>query len=236
MPIGEAGITAIGGGISGIFGLINQIGAKRRATRNVRRSVKATKELADYTYAQDLEQWNRSNLYNTPKSQMQRLRDANLNPNLIYGQGQSTGNTTGQGPKYQQQVADFTSVPSIQSPNPLAMLSQFQDIKMKDAQIDIVQNEADIKELERNWMIGKQPETITGPSGARKIVMTPGGMQLKQSTLEIQKATMRRILEDIRSRAVGSDIKDIEKRWMELIKGTGVGAKMFPLLRLLLGR
>ncbi len=236
MPIGEFGKQIIGAGVGGLFGIINSIGAKRRAERNVRRSVTATKELADYTYAQDLEQWNRQNLYNMPKSQMQRLRDANLNPNLVYGTGTVTGNTGGQQPKYQQQVADFSSVPAVQAPNPLAMVSQFQDIKMKDAQIDIVQNESDIKELERNWMLTKQPEEVTGPFGKKRIVMVPGGAQLKQSQLEIRKATMRRILEDIRQKAVGSDIKDIEKRWMELIKGTGIAAKMFPLIRLLIGR
>jgi hypothetical protein len=33
-----------------------------------------------------LEDWNRVNLYNAPKQQMQRYKEAGLNPNLIYGQ------------------------------------------------------------------------------------------------------------------------------------------------------
>lgn len=33
-----------------------------------------------------LEDWNRVNVYNAPKQQMQRYQDAGLNPNLIYGQ------------------------------------------------------------------------------------------------------------------------------------------------------
>lgn len=36
-------------------------------------------------YAQNLDMWNRTNAYNTPQQQMQRLKDAGLNPNLIYG-------------------------------------------------------------------------------------------------------------------------------------------------------
>lgn len=34
-----------------------------------------------------LEQWNRENAYNSPKQQMQRLKEAGLNPNLVYGKG-----------------------------------------------------------------------------------------------------------------------------------------------------
>ncbi len=37
---------------------------------------------------------NRQNIaYNSPTSQMQRLKDANLNPNLVYSQGNTVGNT-----------------------------------------------------------------------------------------------------------------------------------------------
>lgn len=50
-------------------------------------------ELAKYQFEQNLEQWNRQNAYNTPLAQMQRFKDAGLNPNLIYGQG-SNGNAS----------------------------------------------------------------------------------------------------------------------------------------------
>ena len=36
---------------------------------------------------QALEDWNRQNEYNSPEQQMQRLRQAGLNPNLVYGKG-----------------------------------------------------------------------------------------------------------------------------------------------------
>ena len=50
-------------------------------------------ELAKYQFEQNLEQWNRQNAYNTPMAQMQRFKDAGLNPNLIFGQG-SNGNAS----------------------------------------------------------------------------------------------------------------------------------------------
>ena len=75
-------------------------------------------------------------MYNMPKSQMQRLRDAGLNPNLVYGTGTVTGNTGGQQPKYQQQTADFSGVPPVQLPN---YIGQSQSIEKTNAEIDLIQ-------------------------------------------------------------------------------------------------
>lgn len=54
----------------------------------------------------DLDMWNRQNAYNTPAMQMQRLKDAGLNPALMYGQG-NPGNAINQ-PK--------ATIPQIQNP------------------------------------------------------------------------------------------------------------------------
>lgn len=59
------------------------------------------KRLNDAAYAHDVDMWNRANEYNSPASQMQRLKAAGLNPNLAYGSGSVAGNTTSQLPKYQ---------------------------------------------------------------------------------------------------------------------------------------
>lgn len=42
-----------------------------------------------------MESWTLANDYNHPIQQMERLKAAGLNPNLVYGSGQVTGNTTG---------------------------------------------------------------------------------------------------------------------------------------------
>lgn len=43
------------------------------------------KQLQDYVFAQNLEQWNRENQYNSPAAQMARFNAAGLNANLMYG-------------------------------------------------------------------------------------------------------------------------------------------------------
>ena len=43
--------------------------------------------------AHDINMWDKTNAYNDPKAQMERLRNAGLNPNMVYGgsQGQTAG-------------------------------------------------------------------------------------------------------------------------------------------------
>lgn len=54
----------------------------------------------DKAYARSVEMWNMQNQYNSPTAQMSRLRQAGLNPNLVYGSG-VTGNSAGSAPQYQ---------------------------------------------------------------------------------------------------------------------------------------
>ena len=71
--------------ISGIFGLgsniVSNIGAKRRE-RDAR---KFNERMERDRRAYDTKQWERLMAYNHPLQQMERLSQAGLNPNLIYG-------------------------------------------------------------------------------------------------------------------------------------------------------
>lgn len=96
--------AAIIGGLGSIVGSAIGAGAQRQANiRNV--------QLAKYqnnwqtaenekAYARSVEMWNMQNQYNSPTAQMSRLRQAGLNPNLVYGSG-VTGNSAGSAPQYQ---------------------------------------------------------------------------------------------------------------------------------------
>lgn len=56
-------------------------GAQNRATR------KFAREQYDRQRQDNLADWTMQNEYNSPTSQMARLREAGLNPNLVYGNG-----------------------------------------------------------------------------------------------------------------------------------------------------
>ena len=55
-----------------------------------KRNYKYAQEAAERQNKLQLEWWNMQNEYNSPKAQLGRLVDAGLNPNLIYGQMQSS--------------------------------------------------------------------------------------------------------------------------------------------------
>lgn len=93
MPLTEAVGTLIGGAISGVGSLFGNMMGSKNALKAVRETNQANRDLAEYAYQQDLAQWNRQNEYNTPTAQMERLKEAGLNPNLMYGQG-NTGNAS----------------------------------------------------------------------------------------------------------------------------------------------
>ena len=73
--------AVLGGPIGGLAGslassLLGNRGAKRRQQQADKQNIKF---------------WEMQNAYNTPKQQMARLKDAGLNPNLIYGSNANTG-------------------------------------------------------------------------------------------------------------------------------------------------
>lgn len=61
----------------------------------VKQQNEANKKAVDRANAYDMYTWDLANQYNDPKAQMARLKAAGLNPNLVYGSGNVTGNTAG---------------------------------------------------------------------------------------------------------------------------------------------
>jgi len=125
---------------AGIVGAADLIGnAVGNATTN-----SANRKLAEYSYQKDLEQWNRANEYNSPVKQMERLSQAGLNPNLVYGGGSSTGNTTtATSPRYNPPTID-RRVPSAGSRglgDYVNMQNAQQNMLKTQAQIPLIQAE-----------------------------------------------------------------------------------------------
>lgn len=74
------------GGISLAGGYLYDVNKQQNA---------ANKKAVDRANAYDMYTWDLANQYNDPKAQMARLKAAGLNPNLVYGSGNVTGNTAG---------------------------------------------------------------------------------------------------------------------------------------------
>lgn len=103
----------IGGIISGIGSAIGGIANARTSRKNLKDQLKHNREMAMREYTQNIEQRDYMNQYNAPVAQMQRFKEAGLNPHLIYGKGTAGAGQQTSAPKYQEQKADFSKRQSL---------------------------------------------------------------------------------------------------------------------------
>lgn len=76
--------TALAGGLASLGGsIVSGLFGQNQASLSFSRQ----KELMALQNQYAVENWNRENAYNSPKAQMERLKAAGLNPNLVYGSG-----------------------------------------------------------------------------------------------------------------------------------------------------
>lgn len=86
--------------------------------------------LAEEAYQRDVAMWNMQNAYNAPKEQMVRLQAAGMNPNLVYGSGNVTGNTAGSPPSYPQVQYPSAKAQKLDlMRNVLGIFDEYQQIK-----------------------------------------------------------------------------------------------------------
>lgn len=111
-------------------GLIARNESKKSAQRNLWNAL----AISEKEFQQNLQMWHLQNQYNTPGQQMARLQQAGLNPNLVYGSGNVSGNQSGAPPQYRGRTTDMSYTP-LQIPD---MLSMYQNFAMRQAQINNV--------------------------------------------------------------------------------------------------
>lgn len=108
--------------------------------------------------ADALNDWNRNNSYNSPASQMQRYKEAGLNPNLIYGQQNTADpvrstNTAPWNPRAPN--IDLNAGPTI---------SAFYDTRMKQAETDNMIKQGDVLTQEKLLKAAQTAATVQGTS------------------------------------------------------------------------
>lgn len=150
----------IGGSI--ITGAANLLGmgiSSAASADAAREYNKGQMELAKYQNEWNLAQWERENAYNTPSQQMQRYREAGLNPNLIYGQQNlAASSPSAATPNLQPVPKKYGALGKFLEK--LDIRSIMQDIDMKDAQIDLIKSQKGYyQELQKN--LGSRTEGNT---------------------------------------------------------------------------
>lgn len=89
---------------------------------------KFAREMYDRQRQDALIDWQTQNAYNSPKAQMERFKEAGLNPHLIYGQ-------TNEAPAVRSSSSSSSqgTAPSFE---PMSKIGQAYDVQMRSAQID----------------------------------------------------------------------------------------------------
>lgn len=158
-----------------------------------------TRRAAKFAARANLKQWHRQNEYNHPIAQMERLKAAGLNPNLIYGS--SPGSATG----------NASDIPRVNAPdykfdNPLSELQQFADYGLKQVQSDNVQAQTNVATQEALLKSAQTAETLS--KGASAKVRAEIDRELKQTTMDAQKEQLRNLEREGLGRDLDNSFKD----------------------------
>lgn len=99
-------------------------------------------------FENQVKMWNMQNEYNKPINQMKRLEEAGLNPNLMYGQG-NTGNASSMSAPNAYAGSYVNPKDAVLSA--LSALSAVADIKIKQAQAKNLEAQSSSTELKTSW-------------------------------------------------------------------------------------
>lgn len=214
--------TAIGSIASSIGDAVTQ-------RKNTNKTIAANKQMAQYQYSKDLEMWNKGNEYNSPTAQMARLKEAGLNPNMVYGSGQATGNTASQLPKFQAPTIDYNYKNPL--PDLGGALGAFQDTKLKKVQIDnmnaqrqIMYEDWRIKNAQADWAekmarlkydTGAQSWEAKEEERSHLRGIRPTQRALAQGQLSVQEQNVEKLKADIK-------YKNLQNQWFDLNQWTNI--------------
>lgn len=185
MPLPAAlagGLISAGGSLIG--NLFSNSGARRRQ---------------EQANADNIRFWNMQNDYNNPSAQMERLRKAGLNPNMIYGTSPSSavGNADGVAPS---KPAEY------KIDNPLQNITQYADVKQREAQTDNLKSQ--------NTVLAQ--EAILKAAQTQKTLGEGVSAQVKgQIDSELRQTSADLVREDLRQKKAITIQQEVEARFKQ---------------------
>jgi len=150
---------------------------------NTERTNIANKQLAEYQWRRSQEAWNQQNEYNSPTAQLERLKEAGLNTNLLYGGSPSSvsGKAT-EMPKYNAPKLDYrTNLQGIGN-----AVTQFMGLKMQKEQIKSVELDNQYKEQTLNWRTRGALETFRQAISKSKYKFSEAQMKEIDNIIKVQ--------------------------------------------------
>lgn len=184
---GAAGLSLIGSAITG---------KKNREFQKEQNQLDRDWEQHMYNVQRQdaLSDWHMQNLYNHPLSQMQRFRDAKLNPHLIYGNMANS-------PTVRNVAAQASSKPVYNLPTNMIgdAIGKYQDLRLMTAQTD---------NLAQQTAIGLQEEMLKQAQTAETITRNAKGKYELELAKDIRDAVVMRA--DLENKKINADIEATE--------------------------
>lgn len=211
---------------AGITGISNIVGAGINAAqsrRNVRATNKANRQLAEYSFNKNLEMWHLQNQYNSPQAQMQRLKEAGLNPHLMYGKG-TVGNAQGM-PTYvapQQDYRGMQSMVGSMAQSGLGTIAQMQEIENTKVQVGLNRLAQEIAEETKQTKIESQKEELRSKKIANTLAQFQSAHYQELKTEGLLKEKAYAELESIEKQTRQTDYKNLATKYGFDNAGTGI--------------
>lgn len=108
MALGLGIASLIGSGISALGGIFSGAQQHNTSMSALALQNKYNRQMADLAWQRNLDMWNRQNAYNSPKEQVARLKEAGLNPNLMYVSGSASTGNASNAPTYDSPTSELS--------------------------------------------------------------------------------------------------------------------------------
>lgn len=176
--VGMGSVVSAGGGIAA--SIINNRAARKENERNREYNLK----LAQMQNQWNIEQWQRENDYNSPMAQIQRLKEAGINPDMVYGGG--IANTSASSPQMTA-GAPSSPTPLVGMPN---AVDSYLDAQLKKRQIDLADADLKRKGIENKYLDSEKAL----------------GMSISKQTYEANKHEITLLLEEIEQSRIRTQV------------------------------
>lgn len=195
MPI-PLGLAIAGTALSAGSGALNFFGQKRAQKQQRAHEF----ELQKYAYKKDLEMWNRMNEYNSPSAQVERFREAGLNPHFALSKG-TPGNSATM-PKYQAPKAEYYMP---EADFLMGHLSNYLDLKTKYWHSEDAREQTQFRANTKAYWFQKAMEQSTRTFQAQ---------QLRDHHIDYKKALYDKADKDLLRAGHQAGIAEKQLQWM----------------------
>jgi len=184
VPLIAAGAQLAGGAINaGSQGNMN------------RKNRKFSEHMYDRQKQDNLDFWNLQNTYNSPQAQMQRFQEAGLNPNLIYGQGNSGNAGSVQTPDFHQPDTRAPEWGNALGNAGAAGIDAFYDTQIKQATADNLKRQGTV--LDEEAALKAAQTRATEATTNRSIFDLGLETDLRGNSLDFRRAALEQLKQSI---------------------------------------